>query len=136
MAIRGFLCPQWGMFSPIAKSYAEHLAKAYSEGRSGDGLATYNLWKMLAHLEKTGSMTLEKIAVIEFPFARLFRFNGPEGETAIHRVLARDPKQVIELAKARYKSMQQLMKRIWMIKNRKIKKRILHQKLNKRFITF
>ena len=88
----------------IAKSYAEHLAKAYSEGRSGDGLATYNLWKMLAHLEKTGSMTLEEIALIEFPFARLFRFDGPEGETAIHRVLARDPKQVIELAKARYKS--------------------------------
>jgi len=88
----------------IAKSYAEHLAKAYSEGRSGDGLATYNLWKMLAHLEKTGSLTLEEIALIEFPFARLFRFDGPEGETAIHRVLARDPKQVIELAKARYKS--------------------------------
>ena len=88
----------------VANSYVNHLALAFSEGQGQGALGMHNFWEMLKALEDRDLMTLEEIAKLEFPFARSFRFNGPDKPLAIHRVLATDPSQVVEFAKIHFKS--------------------------------
>lgn len=88
----------------VAKSYVDHLAGAFAEGRGQGALGMHNFWEMLGALEARKLMTLEEIAKLEFPFARTFRFDRPERPLAIHRLLATEPNQVLDFAKIHFKS--------------------------------
>ena len=83
----------------VAKSYVDHLSRAFSQGRRQGALGMHNFWEMLGVLEEQNLMSLDDIAKLEFPFAKTFRFNGPGRPLAIHRVLASQPDQVLELGK-------------------------------------
>ena len=81
----------------IAEAFLPDLAKSISNGNARDQMSTYYFWGMLETVETRGIMSLEEIAKIEFPMARSFQFNGPKRLTALHRVMAKSPKDYVEL---------------------------------------
>jgi len=78
-----------------------HFVTATKEGRRSD-ITLHHFWKLVEIVEDRGLRSIQEIAKHQFPLARVLRFNGPKNPVALHRLLATDPKEFIEVVKIAY----------------------------------
>ncbi len=87
----------------IVDNFQKDLLEHLSQGRQMGDMTLNNYWKLLEAVERRKIKTLEEIAGMEFPFAARFRFGGPDYVPAIHRVLAKNPAEFVEIVKMLYR---------------------------------
>jgi len=87
----------------VAQNYLDSLVREIKEKGNNAGTNFYDYFKLLDCVETRGLMSLEKLAALEFPIAKRFRFRSHKRDLALHRLILSEPSQFTHFIDVLYK---------------------------------